>query len=994
MEENKNNLNNKDDDNIELVDSISDKISVDYEINPDNYKINTLGENNNKSPNNSKNISKRKINQVITLDTVIYEMFGFKENKNRNYDKISIEIKKIEQKNEIEKEKLKKKINKLSKKIKDKEAYKLKEKKNIENKDNIENGDNDDEELVIDKLNLQSKKLELMEYAKDKKLNYIELIQKLKIPPEQRTIRDILRIKTYVENSNLGKNFKEEFLDINLYEKLIYFCCIEMRYEKFQKDDIIYKVGDPPISFYSIIFGSVNILKPISKHEYLSGFQYFNYLMNLRKKKEIYIFHKNIKYNIINYHIDPIHADIIHYIYLLNYLEIIKNRKDSELFLDKVFDLIDIKPEFFGINPSKINSVLYLNNNIKLIKKKLPPISEETIQKYSFFNNYIIKKDVIIYEYNNISSLKGNDYFGDIYIEKHSVRESSAIAENETEVAFLPIKLYYIQIGSLKAALFEKKINNLYSNYFFKKINYKKFERIYFKLFTNEKYSKGDVLFKEGDKIDYLYFILEGSVQLYSTQSMNEIEELINILLEKKESLDNNNNNNTLDNSNYIYSQLNTESNDLVKYLNKKQQNKLINLHSNEDAGIISFLIGGNYLATCVIDSNNAKIYKIDVHNMNLILREENEAKKQLFKRIKKKLELLSERLYKINNFKLIKLDNEITLENLKKRKILEQNKRDSNKSFINYDKIYNLINDNNNSNNSNYNLNQNIETINLPPIFNNRKNNINSSFNNNEETVDINLKKSNLYKKKGLFHNGTGLNMALNINNYRRLKINNTNEDKMLSRLRKNIKSFIGNKYILSSETKKLSHLYEENKKSNNINKSIRNIGDLSNIKDDIYITQLPNSNSNRKIEEKELFNELFGNSKNTNINTLPNSSPNVEKMNINKSIERSLNIERPLYIKNSNIINFDLRAQSNDFKNINIFRDKSIDELNIINQKKDPKYNKPFCEPNTLVKKERYKIFEYSDLCKKIESNYIQTKLQRIKDMKNLHSKFSMYK
>ena len=63
-------------------------------------------------------------------------------------------------------------------------------------------------------INLQSKKLTLLELEKDKKYNYYDVIQRLKIPPEQRTIKDILRIKPFIEKSNLAKTFYDTFTDI------------------------------------------------------------------------------------------------------------------------------------------------------------------------------------------------------------------------------------------------------------------------------------------------------------------------------------------------------------------------------------------------------------------------------------------------------------------------------------------------------------------------------------------------------------------------------------------------------------------------------------------------------------------------------------------------------------------------------------------------------------------------------------------------------------
>lgn len=79
----------------------------------------------------------------------------------------------------------------------------------------------------------------MMEYEKNRKLNFLDIAMKVKIPPEKRTIRDILRIKSYIDQSRLGITFKEEFSDKNVAEKLIYFLSIEMRYKKFQKGEIV-----------------------------------------------------------------------------------------------------------------------------------------------------------------------------------------------------------------------------------------------------------------------------------------------------------------------------------------------------------------------------------------------------------------------------------------------------------------------------------------------------------------------------------------------------------------------------------------------------------------------------------------------------------------------------------------------------------------------------------------------------------------------------------
>ena len=378
-----------------------------------------------------------------------------------------------------------------------------------------------------------------------------------------------------------------------------------MRYQKYKKDEKIIQIGSPPDFFYSIIFGKVKVIKPVPKDEELTGFQYFKYLMNMKKKNEDYIFRECIKNNKNDFHIELNDGEIIRYIYLLIYLEHIKANNEPTIDLDKVLDLLNLKPEELGINPESVNNNYYIHDNLNKILKKIPYISPDIIEQYSFIFDNITKKEVTIYEYKQFLSLKANDYFGDSSIETNTPRNSTIIAEEDTDIAYLSNKLYSIQIASEKALLLQIKIKNLHQNYFFHRIKYYKFSKKYFTWFINEKYSKGDIIFNEDEKVKFLYFIQEGSVELSTSKSMTKIEELINIINEKKELLMRNNytdiNLNNLkkyyienkirekENNLYEYNPINSTYNDIVEYINQKQNNKIIILNTNEDLGIISF---------------------------------------------------------------------------------------------------------------------------------------------------------------------------------------------------------------------------------------------------------------------------------------------------------------------------------------------------------------------------------------------------------------------
>ena len=405
--------------------------------------------------------------------------------------------------------------------------------------------------------------------------------------------------------------------------------------------------------------------------------------MILKKNNDDFVFKECIKNNKTNFHIELSDSEIIHYTYLLNYLEQIKANNEPIIQFDKVLDLLNINPEELGIKPESVNNNYYINDNLKRIIKKLPYISPSTIEQYSFIFDNITKKEVTIYEYKEFLSLKTNDYFGDSAIETNSPRNVTIIAEEDTDMAYLSNKLYSIQIASEKAILLQIRIKNMHQNYFFHRIQYYKFSKKYFNWFINEKYSKGHIIFNEGEHIKFLYFIQEGSVELSTSKSMNEIEELIKLINEKKEFLIRKNytdiNLNILkkkyvdvqnrQNNLYEYNPINSSFNDIAEYINQKQNNKIIILNNNEDFGIISLFLGNEYLVTCKVASKYAKINKIDTDYLNQMLESEVEIKWDFYRRLKRKLALFSERLFKINNIKLVMTDEKTTKDKIDQKK-------------------------------------------------------------------------------------------------------------------------------------------------------------------------------------------------------------------------------------------------------------------------------------------------------------------------------------
>ena len=103
-------------------------------------------------------------------------------------------------------------------------------------------------------------------------------------------------------------------------------------------------------------------MKPFEKKESMTGFEYFKYLMQLKKNKENYIINQCIKVNDQNYVIEPNHIDLIPYIYLIKYLEYIHLNKREAKDLDDILNLLDLSPFSLGLDPNKFNSKNYKND--------------------------------------------------------------------------------------------------------------------------------------------------------------------------------------------------------------------------------------------------------------------------------------------------------------------------------------------------------------------------------------------------------------------------------------------------------------------------------------------------------------------------------------------------------------------------------------------------------------------------------------------------------
>ena len=841
--------------------------------------------------------------------------------------------------------------------------------------------------------------------------DYINLIKK---PPKIRTMYDIHLISHYLTKTQLGKSFKDEFCNVDIYGKLLTICSIEIKYKRFIKGEKFFNIGDLPNYFYTILNGKVDVIKPLQIKKSLTGNEYFLYLMQLLKNHDRYTYDLCLENNELNYVIEKGEEKYLPYIYILINI----SKRKADLFFKDLISSVNVRPHELGLTEKEASNEAFVRKNIEKIKKFFPyKLTSHLIDKYHFITDQHMFKDVVIYKQEIFMSLETNSYFGDTAMDEQRTRNATVIASENTEVGFLEMSLYHMHIQQEKTKLIYKRVRFFLENFFFSRLNHNIFERKYFSLFIANNYVKGEVLFTENQKADYVYFIEDGIVELSSSKNIIEMQMLLQIIQNKIKDIENIFTHFQDEGEReFLYNNIKNDCGNLIKYCKKKERNKLLILKNNEDVGLISFFYDFPYISDCVVVSNTAKIYKIEFKYLNQILGNEQSCIYDLIKRINYKLKLYQERIFNINNIKLSIADKEVTDKNNQKMELLreeqikienknkikrnDKNKEKENKAEIEkFQDIYlnfysSRINKNNskNANHGNANLNNSVlPTINSERNINKNDNNLIFKF------FSRNISKLNEKMKK----NKSQLNLLLGQNK----------PEKQIFKL----KNF--QKFLFKDTTKETTTINNYTTKMNFLQNDTNKKNEKEEIKDkDVFIKFYKKyAIKNRILNTSLFFNKIKiktkrkeeAKNKNKNNNNLEQSSYKSQiKSKYNKKDDSTISRNQKLPTNNSNdnintasqkIISKKIQTiiTSNISKNVNNKNKdnslvKEIDNTNKENKiqlkanidrrllkiKINKKIDHPYYSPSVLAKKIRYGLFLNNKKSAKGKKNSISVK------------------
>ena len=837
--------------------------------------------------------------KLLKKNSPLFEIMKIKEKDKRNYDKIAFEFNKIF------------KIYKLNKKAEEKKNNSLSSKS----------------------LNKKIREIDEIKNKKNKNINLYEVISRLQIPTEIRTMKDIVLIRKYLKTTQVGRLFQNEIKPkSDLYNKLLVFLAFQMKFKKIAKNEILFKIGNRTDFFYLIMEGKVDILKPMSKIHTISGYEYFLQLMKYRRNNDKYLYSLCLKENLRNFEIKTKDGELIPYIFLTYKLDEIKNR----YFVDfkAVLDLINVTPEELELEPDKIDSNRYIFNKIKYIKLRIPIITPHQLNIYKFLDDKVNKKEVILFQYEPFLTIGKNSYFGEASFSGRGVRNGTAKIVEDCFFGYLDIQLYNLNFYEEKKAIFEKKVDFLYKNFFFGKISIKKFENQFFNWFISEEYDNNAVIYKENSNCNFIYFIEEGTIELASSRTILEIQILLKKLEEKRLSMKEKG-------ENLGYNSLSNDWFDLEDHVNKNQKNKILILGKNNLFGLESFYYQIPYLTSARVISPKAKVIKIDSEHLYQILIRSSECIHELESVVHNKIDILTNRFFSLNNVKLVLIDNRITFDDQIKYE----------KHLIELNKV-NKVRKNSPFPEKNIEILKKIDKFDIK-----RENKIlttigKSGSSNNLSTVWTGTSdkiKEKKEKKKHICDFSAFLpdieeqlnkNKRKNMNSDEIKKVNkysydmknfasNNLEDNMLKRVKNELKSLKENKYFLTKINTEESEKKEENE-------------------EDLFE------------KERELFMKKYDDKKVNSLNLTNNNSINESKNKDNIPIVGKS--ELFTFITNVEDIKKNIDSSSNEKKN-NINNNKLNENINVIDSNKNknqittflPSIKKPFNKCFSIVSRNK---------------------------------------
>ena len=466
---------------------------------------------------------------------------------------------------------------------------------------------------------------------------------------------------------------------------------INMQYEFYNKNTVMFKYGDKGDKFYIILRGKIGFLIPKKIKCILSEEEYFTNLIKLYKNGELEIVRNIMR---MNQQIFDFGEDLEKYITeTIN--EFQRRNKKYKYSIDLYNQLIELSSNKYKINNNKNNNN---SNNI-------------TAQGYIDMNKIIIdnsnvknKRAVILYNYQYVNSYEDGQTFGYMALEsRNSKRTSTAVTLTDCELASLTKDEYFEFLGGVH----HKTRNNLYELINSLKVlgNVSKptfdYDVIHKIKFIN--YKTNEIIIEEKKFFNLFYVFYNGSFKLTVNKNIIELNELI-IKLKKirgkilgipNEIIQKDINEQVLEIDGNNYNKIYSDKSIKKEYL--KKHNFTISLISD------SFLLGlpdtidpetNMSLFNCICISNFCDGYEISNKVLKMLCKGERyKFNNDVMQTSLTKINYYIKRIYKYKNALLINIKNLASFLAKKERSIINAKKNKTNLKTLHSEPKYKSMN-------------------------------------------------------------------------------------------------------------------------------------------------------------------------------------------------------------------------------------------------------------------------------------------------------------
>ena len=355
-------------------------------------------------------------------------------------------------------------------------------------------------------------------------------------------------------------------------KELLLKICQNLKKEEIFKDRVIFYNGQYGKSFYLILEGEVSVLLPYEYKLKLTDKQvikYMYYLLQLKEYELIRLMFENNRhvFNDIDYrentlynklkaysergipiNTEPEKISAYEYMQRFEYFSFLEKRQREEAAKRDEKEKTEKKElkEKFKFRKSYFD--VFLRDNLRMrtsIEKRYDikcmendEDDEEVIKNKNFF--YQEEETFSIFKYYEVIRLSKGKCFGELALTKEGKRRNATIITTKgSTFGVLQKEAYQAFVKDTMDKARKLNVEHLLKNRLFQGCNSEKFENHFFNCFKLMKKNKGDDLFKQGERRDFIYFLKKGEIQIELFSNYFYLETILNNLGYTDENVEN-----------------------------------------------------------------------------------------------------------------------------------------------------------------------------------------------------------------------------------------------------------------------------------------------------------------------------------------------------------------------------------------------------------------------------------------------------------------------